>query len=187
MIGLSTVTIFTEKYWQRRLGGQSIPYLVDASGSIPMGSQGWLGTSADHLLRTYYDPVLSVHVATASPPNFLWWKSCYAIAVAWWADASDTTFYLPDSDYDGLLITERMATVMVVDPAATAGYTVQFRSDHGPLSAKTGRRPQGGVTSPAVFYGVQLFDPMLGVAGHLHAGTQVDASGFQETLWGTPA
>lgn len=179
------MTIFADKYWERRIGGTSYPYLVPGIGQIPMGDNPWLIDPTDHLLRTYYNPLLRVHVGTTGAPNPLWWAACTVVALAWWADATDTTFYTTDSDYEGLLIVDRLHPVMTVDQAAVGGYTVTWAAPQGPLSCATRRKPGGAITDPVVRFALELVDPGIGIVGHLNSGTHVYATDTEETLWGT--
>lgn len=177
---------FSNRYWTRRNGGTSYPYAVPGIGEIPTGSLPWTGTAGDHVLRTYYSPTLRVHVGTTGAPNPLWWAACFVVALAWWTDASDTTFYDMDSDYDGLLIVEPLRVKMTLDQASVGGYTVDWQPQDGPISCSTTRKPQGGVTDPVVNFGLQVVDPGIGIIGHLNAGTHTYATTLEEVLWGTP-
>ncbi len=178
--------MFVNKYWERRAGGQAPGYAVPADGNIPMGGLGWLGSSGDHLLRTYYSPLLSVHVQPTGGPPPLWWAEAAVFATAWWTDATDTNFYQYDSDFDGLLVAERLEMAQFVDPVNAGNYVVQWRPAAGTFSCATKRNPQGGVTSPVVNFGISVADPSLGIIANLWAGTKVTAWDFEETLWGTP-
>ncbi len=180
------MSIFLDKYWNRRIGGQPPGYSVDASGDIPLGGLGWIETSADELLRTYFNPLLSVHVQPTGGPTPLWWNEASVYALAWWTDASDTTFYEVDSDYDGLLVVERLEMTYYVDISTAGHYVVQWKPSDGTYSARTGRKPQGGVTDPVVNFGLQVSDPALGIIDDLHSGTEVTVWALEETLWGQP-
>lgn len=177
---------FSLKYWQRRIGGQAPGYAVPFDGNIPLGGLGWTATSGDHVLRTYFSPLLSVHVQPTSGPSPLWWAEAAVFATAWWTDASDPTFYGPDSDYDGLLVAERLEMYEWTDISTAGHYVVQWRPPAGTFSCSTTRKPQGAVTSPVVNFGMTVVDPLFGIVDHFHTGALVTAWDFEETLWGTP-
>ena len=177
---------YSNQYWQRRLGGTSDPYLVPASGQILTDAFGWLGTSADEILRTFYWPTLTVNVNPTGGPTELWWPQVDVVATAWWTDITDSTFYGPDSDYDGLLLVGSLYPTMQPMVSLPTHYTVTWTPPKEGFSSKGRRKPQGGVTSPVVNAGLTVVDPLLGIQGHLHAGTSVFAHTLFETLWGTP-
>lgn len=177
---------FSDKYWTRRSGGTSYPISVPGSGEILMGDLLPITGPTDHLLRTFYAPQMRVHVGTTGIPTPLWWGACMVIALAWWHDGSDTTFYRQDSDYEGLLIAEPLEVRMQLDPASVGGYTVVWQPATGMLSCATGRAPNATVTDPVVSFGLQIEDPGVGIIGHLNSGTHTFAQDTEETLWGTP-